>query len=699
MQEKLIHKFVLVTVLWMLVGAADSKAQRINLDSLKQMLQTATDSLRYELYIKLAEETPNDSALYFADQAQQLAIKLGSKSGVARSLRAFGDYHYAQARYENALEYYDKARLIYESDNNTSGQAEIAKRMAFIQRTQGRYAEALDYAFQALKGYQQLEDQRSVGDMLRFIGFVYNDQENERSAMEYFRKALKVAEELDDELSMAIALRSLSELLDKQGNSAQALEYATKALAIMQEKGDAWDVATSNRYLGRVYHNRRDYETALSYYKKALSTFEKLGDKQAEVNTRRFMAESYYEQKRYELAAAQAEKAYEIADEIGMQKGVKEAARTLADIYDAQGNSRRALMFYRKYVEMKDLLLSSEVQSSIANLQTKLAVEEKAQRIKALELERSQQALVRNSLIGGAILLGVIVILVASSYRAKQRQNIQLQQALKQLRDTQAQLIHAEKIASIGQLVAGMAHELQNLLNVINRFAELSKELCEKLAGQIETLEAAEQKKQALQTAVQSLEQNSEKILHHSERASSIVRSVLEYSSVRIDEKVETDLNALITDALKVAYNLWQEKHKEFEAKLSLDLSPSISKLKLAPQEMSRVFFNLFSNSFDAMREKQKRLMGTTYTPEIRVQTVRQNGMVEIRIRDNGIGIAPEIKEKVFLPFFTTKPAGTDHHGLGLFISYEIIKGHRGEMILESKAGEWTEVQVRLPLE
>jgi Signal transduction histidine kinase regulating C4-dicarboxylate transport system len=382
-----------------------------------------------------------------------------------------------------------------------------------------------------------------------------------------------------------------------------------------------------------------------------------------------------------------------------MQKGIKEAARTLADIYDAQGNSRRALMFYRKYVEMKDLLLSSEVQSSIANLQTKLAVEEKAQRIKALELERSQQALVRNSLIGGSILLGIIVLLVASSYRAKQRQNIQLQQALKQLRDTQAQLIYAEKMASVGQLATGMAHELQNPLNFVNNFAELSKELCETLAMQIETLDTAEQKKQALQTTVKSLEQNSEKIRHHGERAAGIVRSVLEYASVQIDEKTETDLNALITDALKVAYRLWQEKHKGFEAKLSLDLSPSIGKPKLAPQEMSRVLFNLFSNSLDALREKQMRQTGTTYTPEIYVQTVRQNSMVEIRIRDNGMGIAPEIKEKVFLPFFTTKPAGTGHHGLGLFVSYEIVKGHRGDMTLESKAGEWTEVQVRLPLE
>jgi signal transduction histidine kinase len=168
---------------------------------------------------------------------------------------------------------------------------------------------------------------------------------------------------------------------------------------------------------------------------------------------------------------------------------------------------------------------------------------------------------------------------------------------------------------------------------------------------------------------------------------------------VQIDEKTETDLNTLITDALKVAYRLWREKHKEFEAKLSLDLSPSVGKPKLAPQEMSRVFFNLFSNSFDALREKQMRLIGTPYTPELYVQATRQNGVVEIRIRDNGMGIAPEVKEKIFLPFFTTKPAGAGHPGLGLFICYEIIKGHRGEMTLESKAGEWTEVRVRLPLD
>lgn len=699
MRRQMTVKHLLCATLLTLGAAADLCAQKINLDSLKQLLLTASDSARYEIYVKLSEETPNDSALYFADQAQQAAIKLGSKSGVARSLRAFGDYHYAQARFETALEYYDKARLIYESDNNPSGIAEISKRMAFIQRTQGRYAEALEYAFQSLKNYELLGDKRSVGDMLRFIGFVYNDQENEKSAMEYFRKSLKVAEELNDEQSVAITLRSLSELLDKQGNSAQALEYAAKALAIMQELGEAWDVATSNRYLGRVYHNRRDYDIAIDYYKKALAAFEKLGDKQAEVNTRRFLAESYYEQKRYDLAIAQAEKAYEIADEIGMQKGVKETARTLADIYDAQGNARRALMFYRKYVEMKDLLLSSEVQSSIANLQTKLAVEEKAQRIKTLELERSQQALVRNSLIGGSILLFAVVLLVVSSYRAKQQQNIRLQNALKQLRETQAQLIYAEKMASVGQLATGMAHELQNPLNFVNNFADLSKELSESLKKDIQTLEIAEEKKKELQATAESLGRNAEKILHHGERAAGIVKSVLEYASLRASEKTDANLNALIADTLKAAYRMWQEKNSGFEATLSLDLSAKLGTLKLSTQEISRMFFNLFSNSFYAMREKQKQLADAGYKPELRVETKLQNGVVEIRVRDNGTGIASEAKEKVFLPFFTTKPTGAGNSGLGLSMAYEIIKGHHGEINIESKQGEWTEVFIKLPAE
>lgn len=690
---------LLLALLWWWLALHLLAAQpKANLDSLRQLLPVVDDSTRFELLIRISEEIPSDSALLYADQAQQVAIKLGYKAGIARSLRAFGDYHYAQAQFQNALEYYDKALLIYESDQNLSGLAEVLKRMAFIQRAQGRYAEALDYAFQALKHYETLDDQRSVGDMLRFIGYVYNDQENDKSALDYFRRALKVAEDLDDEQNIAVALRSLSEILDRQGNSAQALEYAARSLAIMQEIGDAWDIATSQRYLGRVYHNRRDYKTALEYYQKALAAFEKLGDKQAEVNTRRYIAETYLAQKRYDLAAAQAEKGYEIADEIGMQRGLKETARVLADIYDAQGNARRALLFYRKYVEMKDLLLSSEVQSNIANLQTKLAVEEKAQRIKALELEKSRQNLIRNSLIGGSALLLVIVLLIASSYRAKQRQNTQLQAALTQLRETQAQLIYAERIASAGQLATRMAHELQNPLNFVNNFAELSKELCIHLHRNLDALSIAEEQKQALHTQLSELERNAEKILHHSERAATIVRSLLEYSNLHASEKTETPLNALVTDTVKTAYALWQRHHPHFSAKLTLHSDRSIGKVMLAPQEISCALSHLLQNSFYAMQTKLQSGI-PNYQPELRVHTRRQNDFVEIHIWDNGTGIASDLRDKIFLPFFTTKPSASGSTGLGLSLCYEIIKGHGGELTFESKEGEWTEFVVKLPIQ
>ncbi|MCS7012328.1 MAG: tetratricopeptide repeat-containing sensor histidine kinase [Chloroherpetonaceae bacterium] len=688
-----------LAVLWWLTALSLSLygQPKVNLDSLRQLLPQVDDSTRFEILIRISEEIPSDSALLYADQAQQVAIKLGYKAGVARSLRAFGDYHYAQAQFQNALEYYDKARLIYESDQNISGLAEILKRMAFIQRAQGRYAEALDYAFQAHKHYETLGDKRSIGDMLRFIGYVYNDQENDKSALEYFRRALKVAEDLGDEQNIAVALRSLSEILDRQGNNAQALEYAARSLAIMQEIGDAWDIATSNRYLGRVYHNRRDYKTALEYYQKALAAFEKLGDKQSEVNTRRYMAETYLAQKRYELAAAQAEKGYEIADEIGMQRGLKETARVLADIYDAQGNARRALLFYRKYVEMKDLLLSSEVQSNIANLQTKIAVEEKAQRIKALELEKSRQNLIRNSLLGGSFLLLVIVLLIASSYRAKQRQNLQLQATLKQLRETQAQLIYAEKMASAGQLATRMAHELQNPLNFVSNFAELSKERCESLMQELDALNLEPEKKKALLPAVSDLLRHSEKILYHGERAAKIVHSLLEYANLHAAEKVETDLESLISEALKAVSGAWQRTNPHFQVKLTLQHDRSIGKVLLSPQEMSRALSHLFSNSFYAMQEKWQSGL-PNYQPELRVQTHRQNGTVEIRIWDNGTGIASAIREKVFLPFFTTKPSVSGSTGLGLAICYEIIKGHNGEITFESSPNEWTEFIVKLPI-
>jgi signal transduction histidine kinase len=265
----------------------------------------------------------------------------------------------------------------------------------------------------------------------------------------------------------------------------------------------------------------------------------------------------------------------------------------------------------------------------------------------------------------------------------------EIEKAYTDLKSAQAQLIQSEKMASLGELTAGIAHEIQNPLNFVNNFAEVSNELIDEMNEELEKGDLEEVKAISL-----DIKQNLEKINHHGKRADTIVKGMLEHSRTNSKEKTLTDLNALADEFLKLSYHGLRAKDKSFNSDYELDLDTNLQKTAVVAPDIGRVLLNLINNAFYAVNERAKTEEG--FKPLVSVSTKQVGNKVEIKVADNGNGIPETIKDKIFQPFFTTKPTGSGT-GLGLSLSYDIIKAHGGELLLKTKEGEGSIFVISLP--
>jgi two-component system, NtrC family, sensor kinase len=274
------------------------------------------------------------------------------------------------------------------------------------------------------------------------------------------------------------------------------------------------------------------------------------------------------------------------------------------------------------------------------------------------------------------------------------RQKEELEQTVIELKTTQKQLVHAEKMASLGELTAGIAHEIQNPLNFVNNFSEVSVELCQEIT---EELEKEVFDKTYIAEILSDLNQNQQKITHHGQRAASIVKGMLQHSRKSTGQKELTDINALTDEYLRLSYHGLRAKDKSFMADFKTNLDPNLPKIMIIPQDFGRVLLNCINNGFYAVQQKNMQNLDG-YKPLVNITTFVKEDEIIIKIRDNGTGMPETVKAKIFQPFFTTKPTGQGT-GLGLSLAYDIVtKGHGGTMEVESAEGEWTEFVIKLPI-
>lgn len=281
--------------------------------------------------------------------------------------------------------------------------------------------------------------------------------------------------------------------------------------------------------------------------------------------------------------------------------------------------------------------------------------------------------------------------LVAQRTAELTQQKNELENTVKLLQATQQQLIQQEKLASLGELTAGIAHEIQNPLNFVNNFSDVSIELIDEMEEELNKGD----KDEAMAIAG-DIKQNLEKIIHHGKRADAIVKNMLQHSRTNSGEKQMTDINALADEYFRLSYHGLRAKDKMFNANMVTHFDPALPRINVIPQDIGRVMLNLFNNAFYAVQQRHL-IQGDSFKPEVKVSTAVKGKFIEIKVMDNGTGIPDDVRDKILQPFFTTKPTG-EGTGLGLSLSYDIItKGHGGTIEIDSKENEYTDFTIKIP--
>jgi signal transduction histidine kinase len=379
-----------------------------------------------------------------------------------------------------------------------------------------------------------------------------------------------------------------------------------------------------------------------------------------------------------------------IAKQTGYKREIKNIYFGLSRIDSLEGNYKLAYEHYQKYNTYRDSLGDENNSKSVVELKLLYDVEKRDAVAKTEQIKKDANTKRVRNLQYSAI---AIVLLVAVFFywisRQKQRANTKIEKAYSDLKSTQAQLIQSEKMASLGELTAGIAHEIQNPLNFVNNFSELNKELI----GEMKSELLSGNKEEAIAIA-NDLEQNLEKINHHGKRADAIVKGMLQHSRATTGKKEPTDINALAEEYSRLAYHGLRAKDNSFNAILKTDFDTTIGKIDIVPQDIGRVVLNLITNAFYAVNEKSKK-SPDPFEPTVFVSTKKQDDKIFITVKDNGKGIPQNIIDKIFQPFFTTKPTGQGT-GLGLSLSYDIVKAHGGEIKVETEEGVGTKFIIEL---
>jgi signal transduction histidine kinase len=308
-----------------------------------------------------------------------------------------------------------------------------------------------------------------------------------------------------------------------------------------------------------------------------------------------------------------------------------------------------------------------------------MAFEEEQRKMELEQTRKEAQARLKiYFLIAGLLLVSVFGVLMFRNNKQKQKINAKLENTLANLQATQKQLVQAEKMASLGELTAGIAHEIQNPLNFVNNFAEVNAELIDEL----ET-EANKGNLEEVKLLAKDIKENETKINHHGKRADAIVKNMLQHSRKTSGQKELTDINALCDEYLRLSYHGLRAKDKSFNADFETKFDTALAPISVVPQDIGRVILNLINNAFYAVNERQKKEQNSGYKPLVTLTTSKQGDQVVIEVADNGTGMTEQVKEKIFQPFFTTKPTG-EGTGLGLSLSYDIVKAHGGVLHVET---------------
>ncbi|MBC7827399.1 MAG: tetratricopeptide repeat protein [Chitinophagaceae bacterium] len=650
-----------VTILLLLSNLMIAVSQTSDTDSLKKLLaQTDADTTRVLLLSRLAGAyrfSNLDTALILSQQALLLSRKLNFTRGEVRALNLLGS----------------------------------------TLQSLGEYPKALEAEFEALRMSKSSHDREAEATSLVYIGSIYIQLNEYQQALFYLQQVLKI-----DECPQHIAILALSAIGDayeKMNRLDSASVYQLQAKGMLKELPRGTLQSLVPLRLGRIQVRLGNSASALRYYHDVLDNAHLTGDLLNQGRAQHRIAEIYHQSHQLDSSLMYARLAFINCQQTSQKLWQLYASDLLVKLFQEQNKLDSAYYYLQVSQVIKDSLFSPE---KFQRLQLLTSIEQQRQR-EILQAQADFKNKIR--LYASLATVGVFLVLAILLYRNNrqkqkanallQHQKSEIQNTLTELKATQNQLIQSEKMASLGELTAGIAHEIQNPLNFVNNFSEVNKDLLVEMKDEMKIGNLTE-----ANAIADDVIGNEEKINYHGKRADAIVKGMLQHSRQSSGIKELTDINALADEYLRLAYHGLRAKDKSFNATLKTDYDENVGKINIIPQDIGRVILNLITNAFHAVTEKMKENMdGYVATVMVTTRSIKlpSGGTgVSISVKDNGNGIPENVVDKIFQPFFTTKPTGQGT-GLGLSLSYDIVKAHGGQLKVETKTGEGSEFIIQLP--
>jgi signal transduction histidine kinase len=694
----------LLAAQWPEAALAQSRAA----DSLRVELRghgrpdTARANRLNALALELRNTNTEESAALFRE-ARQLGQELGYPAGEAEASLGLGFYHRHRGEYGTAETYSEQARQGFELTGNRLGQTRSLYNLSCVYFDQGFYTKSLQANRRGLALAEAAHDLKWQAFLNTQLGISSTYLGEYASATRYLSHGLRWAKESGDANSIGHAYAGLGTLYRMRGEWAAAQRNYEADAEISRQLNDEPGLLYEEINIGdmeeRQGHLPQAFANGRSGLRRALRL--RAGDVP---RAQLVLARTFLHTGQLDSALIYAARSLQATQRSGAKEFSRDASQVLAQASARLGNFAAAYRYEQLFGAYRDSLNSSDLKRRAAVLEYRADLARKQAQIvrltSASQLIQAQNRQQRWLLLSALLGLGAVGGLSAVLWRnnqAKQRANALLKQQQEELRATQSQLVAAEKWAFVGELSAGIAHELQNPLAFMRNFAEVSVALLDTDPTPATGPASLEQEIMA------GLRQNLEKISQQGQRASSIINDMLTHARAGTGQRAPTDLSALAAEGLALAYQGLCVQDKAFHATLVQDLPPRQPLVSVVPSDLTRVLVNLCTNALHAVRARQRQeaAAGATasFQPTVTVSTrYHAPHSVEIRVYDNGTGMSDEVLSKVFQPFFTTKPA-EEGTGLGLSLSHDIVtKGHGGTLTVESREGEGTEFVVTLPV-
>ena len=664
---------------------------------------------------------------YALQQLKEDTSRVKILAGIAMNYAFWSDYYNADSALFYANEALQLQQKIIKSgeygpgtgDKNSLLLINLQEMTASLFHSLGNYPKALEIRLDNLTRAEKEKDKFIMVFALSRITDDFTSMNDYQNVLQYAKFTDSIINKLDvhDARFRFAQLQAESAIANAFYNldiTDSALYYANKVAAIGSGNTN-YDTAFNSLLLGNIYAKMGKDNAAFYHYRLVYPAAVLIYNPQVAAGAFEGMARLFKKQGRMDSALYYAKQAMTFLQSYkssvqswgeNSDTYIAEISPLVAELYKANNQPDSAYKYLHLSVTLKDSLYNSDRVRQFQTLTFNEAARRQQLEQQSIQAKQEYENKVRMygliSIITGVLIFAFILY---RNNKQKQKANILLQSqkkeletTLRELKTTQSQLIQSEKMASLGELTAGIAHEIQNPLNFVNNFSEVNKELIDEASQANDTGNTNEVK-----DLLTTLKENEEKIIHHGKRADAIVKGMLQHSRSSTGKKEPTDINALADEYLRLSFHGLRAKDKNFNAEIKTDFDASIGKINVIPQDIGRVLLNLYNNAFYACTERSRSAVNKeksenliSYQPIVSVSTKKSENSVIITVSDNGNGIPQKIVDKIFQPFFTTKPTG-EGTGLGLSLSYDIIKAHGGEIKVESEQGEGTKFIIVLP--